>query len=240
MAPLFIVIPAYNESANLAELVAEWHPVVESVGGEARLVIIDDGSRDDSCAVLQNLAPRFPQLTFLTKPNSGHGATVYFGYRYALEQGADFIFQTDSDRQTLPAEFWPFWEKRDTYDAVIGVRNARQDGASRVFVTRVLRLSLLLTTGLDVRDANTPFRLMRRDALEAALALMPPGHFLTNVLLSATLQAQRREMAWLPITFRPRTQGVNSINMKRITRIGLQACRDFWAYRKVLRSIPQS
>ncbi len=54
----------------------------------------------------------------------------------ALEQNADYIFQTDSDGQTLPEEFYGFWELRDKYSAVIGYRNHRKDGFSRVFVTK--------------------------------------------------------------------------------------------------------
>ena len=66
------------------------------------------------------------------KPNGGHGATVLYGYKYALKNGADYIFQTDSDGQTLPEEFEPFWKRRQKYDMVIGWRKDRQDGISRV------------------------------------------------------------------------------------------------------------
>ena len=64
----------------------------------------------------------------------GHGPTLLCGYRYAIKNKADYIFQTDSDGQTLPEEFEDFWIKRKRYDAVLGDRRDRQDGMSRVFV----------------------------------------------------------------------------------------------------------
>lgn len=102
---LYIVIPAYNEEANIESVAREWHDVVRRTGPESRLVIVDDGSRDGTLDILHRLQEELPQLVPLTKPNAGHGPTLLFGYRYALEQGADFVFQTDSDGQTLPGPF---------------------------------------------------------------------------------------------------------------------------------------
>ena len=127
---LYIVIPAYNERDNIYKVLDDWYPVVEkhSGGGESRLVVIDDGSKDDTYAIMQEYARTHPLFEPLTKPNGGHGATVLYGYHYALEHGADYIFQTDSDGQTLPEEFEPFWKQKESYDMVIGWRNKRQDG----------------------------------------------------------------------------------------------------------------
>ena len=98
---LYIVIPAYNERDNIYQILDDWYPVVEkhSGGGESRLVVIDDGSKDDTYAIMQEYAKTHSLFEPLTKPNGGHGATVLYGYHYALEHGADYIFQTDSDGQ---------------------------------------------------------------------------------------------------------------------------------------------
>ena len=106
--------------------------------GKSRLVIINDGSKDDTYEKLLSLAESRPYLIPLTKPNGGHGPTVIYGYRYAIEQGADYIFQTESDGQTVPSEFEGFWEKRKKYDAVIGKRPVRGDGQDRAFVEHTL------------------------------------------------------------------------------------------------------
>ena len=115
MDTLYIVIPAYNESENIKRTIEEWCPVVEkhNGGGASRLVIINDGSRDDTYEIASAECETHPLLTVLMKPNGGHGSTVLYGYRYALENGADYIFQTDSDGQTDPAEFEKFWQIRE-------------------------------------------------------------------------------------------------------------------------------
>lgn len=234
MERLYMIIPAYNEAETIETVAREWHDVVKSCGPSSRLVIIDDGSRDDTYARLQKLAAELPQLTPLTKANSGHGATLLYGYRYALEQGADYIFQTDSDGQTLPEEFPPFWEKRHDYAMVIGQRSARQDGFSRVVVTKVLKFVLWLVFGLDVKDANTPYRLIQRAALEKYIDRIPKDFNLSNVMLTVLLTYYREPILYLPITFRPRQGGVNSINLPRIFKIGRQALWDFWHIRREL------
>ena len=93
MDTLYIVIPAYNESENIKRTIEEWCPVVEkhNGGGASRLVIINDGSRDDTYEIASAECETHPLLTVLTKPNGGHGSTVLYGYRYALENGADYI-----------------------------------------------------------------------------------------------------------------------------------------------------
>ncbi|MFR5150156.1 MAG: glycosyltransferase [Ruminococcus sp.] len=70
--------------------------------GKSRLVIINDGSKDNTYELLQKCAATRPLLIPLDKPNGGHGPTVLYGYRYAIRQKADYIFQTDSDGQTNP------------------------------------------------------------------------------------------------------------------------------------------
>ena len=127
MSSLFIVIPAYNEAENIERTVSEWYPIVESHNkeGQSRLVIINDGSKDNTYELICKLAQARPLLIPLTKPNGGHGSTVLYGYRYAIEHRADYIFQTDSDGQTNPDEFEAFWKKRNTYDAIIGNRKVR-------------------------------------------------------------------------------------------------------------------
>ena len=229
---LYIVMPAYNEEANIEEVVRDWHPVVERIGPDSRLVIVNDGSKDRTYDKLIELSGSYPQLEPVTKANSGHGATVLFAYNYAVEQGADYIFQTDSDGQTLPSEFWGFWDEREIYEAIIGHRNHREDGFSRKFVTKVLKLVIKLTFGVTVTDANTPFRLMKRDILVKYLPKIPEDFNLSNVLLSVLLVKNKENIKFVPITFRPRQGGVNSINMRRICRIGRQAVKDFRKLRK--------
>ena len=229
---LYIVMPAYNEEANIEEVVRMWHPVVQEIGGESRLVILNDGSKDRTGELLKELKKQYPRLIAITKQNEGHGPTVLGGYRYAIHRGADFVFQTDSDGQTLPEEFSRFWERREECGLLIGSRKKRQDGLSRVFVTRVLRLVILLRFGVWVEDANTPFRLMRTSQLQEVLKDIPKHYDLPNVMISVIYKKHGLGITFIPITFRPRQGGVNSINLKRIFRIGRKALSDFGVLRR--------
>lgn len=225
---LYIVIPAYNEQANVASVVNDWYPVVERTGSaESRLVVVNDGSTDDTERILKELAEHLPLLDPVTKENGGHGAAVLFGYRRALDAGANWVFQTDSDGQTLPAEFDAFWEGRERWDAVIGVRSNRQDGLARKLVERVLCLVLKHYFGVKLPDANAPFRLMRAEALQRHLNRLPPNYNLPNAVLTAYFVRMGERVSFREVTFRPRQGGKNSINIRRIVGIGWNALADF-------------
>ncbi|MGN0141786.1 MAG: glycosyltransferase family 2 protein [Roseburia sp.] len=237
MDKLYIVIPAYNEEENIRQVIDDWYPVVEAHNGngESRLVIIDDGSKDATYAIMQEYAKERPLFEPVTKPNGGHGATVLYGYHYALEHGADYIFQTDSDGQTLPSEFEPFWEERNQHDMVIGWRKGREDGASRVFVTKTLKAVIRVCFGVSVQDANTPYRLMKAETLQKYIGLIPKDFNLSNVIISVIFAKKNCDVKYIPVTFRPRQGGVNSINLKKIFKIGVNALHDFRQINKAIR-----
>ena len=235
---VYFVMPAYNEAANIEEVIQQWYPICETIvaeGNDAKLVIANDGSKDKTYAIMQKLQAKYPLFKPLDKENSGHGSTVLYLYRYAINNKADFIFQTDSDGQTLPEEFWQMWENRHNFDFQIGTRGGRQDGASRVFVTKTLRFVVWLMFHVWVKDANTPFRLMNAKRLEKTLTYIPQDFFLANVAVSAIAVKKNEKIAWYPITFRPRQGGVNSINMRRIFKIGIKALGDFRTINKNLK-----
>lgn len=240
MEKLYFVMPAYNESENIKQTVDQWYPVVEKINysGEAAAVlcIANDGSKDNTFEIMDSLKEGYPSFEPLNKPNSGHGATVLFLYRHAIANGADYVFQTDSDGQTNPDEFWQMWERRHDYDIQIGNRKGREDGGSRVFVTKVLKFVVWLMFHEWVTDANTPFRLMKSDKLQAIMDVIPKDYFLCNVAIAAIAQKWEYKMKFYPITFRPRQGGVNSINMKRIIKIGWKALGDFWAINNNLKN----
>ena len=235
---VYFVMPAYNEEANIEEVIREWHPVCEKInaeGHEAKLVIANDGSKDNTFGIMQQLQKKYPFFLPLDKPNSGHGATVLFLYHYAIDNGANYVFQTDSDGQTRPEEFWQMWENREKYDFQIGPRGGRQDGASRVFVTKTLRLVVWMMFHVWVKDANTPFRLLKIEKLKPILDIVPKDYNLANVAVSAIAVRWNYNIGWYPITFRPRQGGVNSINMKRIFGIGKKALGDFRQINRALK-----
>ena len=240
MDKIYFVMPAYNEAENIEETIKQWYPVVEKLQKEvvdSKLCIANDGSKDNTFEIMSGLKEKYPLFEPLDKPNSGHGATVLYLYRHAIANGANYIFQTDSDGQTNPEEFWQMWNNREKYDFQIGHRLGRQDGASRVFVTKTLRLVVWLMFHEWVTDANTPFRLMRTDKLQPIMDVIPQDYFLCNVAISAIAVKWNYKIGWYKITFKPRQGGVNSINMKRIFKIGRQALGDF---RKINRNLKKT
>lgn len=227
MESIYFVMPAYNEAENIEEVVKMWYPVVEKCGKSSRLVIANDGSKDNTFEIMTRLKEKYPLFIPIDKENCGHGATVLYLYRYAIKNGADYIFQTDSDGQTNPDEFWQFYDNRNKYDFQIGYRKGRQDGGSRIFVTKTLRLVVWMMFHEWVTDANTPFRLMKTERLKEILKVVPEDFFLCNVAISAIAVKWKESIKFYKITFKPRQGGINSINMKRIFKIGWKAIGDF-------------
>lgn len=221
---IIFVMPAYNEEENIKNVVSDWYPVVEKYG--MNLIVANDGSKDSTYSILLELKKQFPLLIPIDKPNSGHGATLSYLYDYAINNGADYIFQTDSDGQTLPQDFGQMYDKIRDYDFIIGNRKQRQDGFSRVVVTKVLKAVLKIIFGVKVPDANTPFRLMQTERLKEVLKYIPKDFFLTNVAISAVAVKKSEKITFMPITFRTRQGGINSINIKKIIKIGIKALKE--------------
>lgn len=235
---LYLVMPAYNEEANIADTVRVWYPVVQrhDGGGRSRLVVFNDGSKDGTSEMGKQLMAELPLFEMIDKPNSGHGPTLIMAYDHAIKAGADYVFQTDSDGQTDPNEFEGFWTLRDRYDGIFGNRTVRGDGKDRAFVERVVCLLLRLYFGVKLPDANAPFRLMKADTLKKYLYKLPEEYNLPNIMLTTYFAYYGETMTHIPITFKPRQGGTNSINVPKIVKIGWKALGDFRKLRREMRS----
>lgn len=236
MDKLYIVMPAYNEEANIKQTLDAWYPIIErySANSESRLVIVDDGSKDNTYKIMQEYAKTHPLFIPLTKPNGGHGPAVFFAYDYAVKNGADWIFQTDSDGQTNPDEFDAFWNERDKYDGIFGHRNVRGDGKSRAFVEKVVCRLVKHYFGVKVPDANAPFRLMKAEKVKKYLYKLKPDYNLPNIMMTTYFVYYKEKVDFQTISFKPREKGTNSINIKKIVKIGQKALKDFKELKKEL------
>lgn len=157
---------------------------------------------------------------------------MLFGYRYAIEHNAEYIFQTDSDGQTKAEEFADFWGLRESYDAVIGNRENRGDGKNRIFVEKIVCLLLRFYFKVKVPDANAPFRLMKTDLVKKYIGYMPERYFLPNIMFTAYFSFYKEKIIFKKITFQPRQKGENSMNYKKIVKIGWKALYDFHKFKK--------
>jgi glycosyltransferase involved in cell wall biosynthesis len=227
MDSIYIVMPAYNEGENIESTVREWYSILDGKSEQSRLVVADSGSTDNTHEILISLKEEFPKLEILTDTEKQHGPKVIALYDYAIKEGADYIFQTDSDGQTNPGEFEQFWNLRHEYDGIFGNRTVRGDGKDRAFVEKVVCLLLRVFFGVKVSDANAPFRLMKTDVVKKYLYRLSPNYNLPNIMMTTYFAYYGEKMTFRTITFKARQAGTNSVNIPKIVKIGWKAIGDF-------------
>ena len=226
---LAIVMPVYNEAANIGSVVREWLECFRKLDIDLLFIALNDGSTDSTDRVLadigRELAPRF---RVVNKQNSGHGRSCREGYELALAEHIPWVFQIDSDGQCDPAFFAAFYKNRHDCDCIFGDRRTRDDGWSRTGISFACRILLWITTGSYLRDPNVPYRLIRASALRIALRSIPADFDLQNIALTFALKREPHlRWKYLPIHFRARQGGENSINFRKIVKMGINLLRDF-------------
>lgn len=234
MDTLYVVMPAYNERDNIEDVVSSWYPVLEGKNPDSRLVVADSGSTDDTHEILVKMQEKYPQLVILSDTGKQHGPKVIALYGYAIKCGADYIFQKDSDGQTLPEEFDAFWQLRNGYKGIFGHRAVRGDGKSRAFVEKVVCFLIKCYFHVKVPDANAPFRLMDAKTVAKYLPRLDKDYNLPNIMMTTYFAYYKEEMTFRQVTFRPRQAGKNSINIRKIVKIGWKALKDFHNLKKAM------
>ncbi len=98
---LTIVMPAYNEEGCIREVVDQWVTFLRTrfPGETTRLIVVNDGSKDNTQAILDEIKPNYPELVPFHKPNGGHGKAAVTAYEQAIALQSQWVFQTDSDDQ---------------------------------------------------------------------------------------------------------------------------------------------
>ena len=228
-------MPCYNEQENIENVVRNWIPLLDGKSDSSRLLVADSGSTDSTNSILKKLQSEFCQLEILSDTQKQHGPKVIALYKKAIENNADYIFQTDSDGQTNPAQFNSFWEMRNQYDAIIGHRKIRGDGKSRAFVEKVVCFLLKIYFGVKVPDANAPFRLMKSSLVAKYISRFDSNYNLPNIMLTTWFSFYKENITFKTITFNPRQGGKNSINIRKIFKIGVKALFDFKEFKKEMK-----
>lgn len=234
---LYVVLPAYNEEENIESVVKSWYKVLEEKGENSRIVIADSGSSDNTHEILTSLQKDYPKLIVLSDTGRYHGEKVIALYDYALKKGANWIFQTDSDGQTDPDEFADFWRQRFVYDGIFGNRTVRGDGKSRALVEKVVCFLLRCYFGVNVPDANAPFRLMKSEVVKKYLYRLEPDYNLPNIMITTYFSYYGEKIYFKEISFKPRQGGVNSIDIFKIVKIGWKALGDFRKLKKEMKDV---
>jgi len=225
---LAVIIPVYNEQDSIQKVIHEWILELDQACEHYTILAIDDGSRDNSLAILYELQKQYEsRLMVITRPNRGHGQTCLEGYHHADKLGARFVFQIDSDWQCDPRYFPAFWNSRHQAVITSGVRKSRDDGWKRIIVTKTLRLMLLLAFRVDCPDANVPYRLMQTSAIQGAIRQIPTDFHLANVALAVLLRKDKSVThAFIPIGFRERYGGEPSVKLPLFGRKAIELYRD--------------
>ena len=232
MDKLYIVMPAYNEEANIEKVVSEWYKVLDFADTKSRFLIADSGSTDETHSILLNLQKKFDKIIILDNTLKQHGPKLIALYKYAVADKADYIFQTDSDGQTNPDEFKSFWDLRNDYDAILGNRVVRGDGFLRKIVENIVCILLHLYFGVKVKDSNAPFRLMSGKVLSKYIDRFSPDYNIPNIMLTTFFAYYNEKIMFKEISFKNRTAGKNSINLMKIIKIGIKAMKDFADFKR--------
>jgi glycosyltransferase involved in cell wall biosynthesis len=234
-APLVVVIPVYNEQETIGQVAEEWSRVFKGLDIDYQIILLNDGSKDGTLAVLDGLQLLEPErVVVIDKPNAGHGRTCRLGYSAAVASPAvEWVLQIDSDGQCDPGYFAEFWKQRENADCVFGQRVQRDDGAVRALTSKICKLGATMLGGRDMVDPNVPYRLMHKDVLAKALERIPASFDIHNVALTFILK-QMPEVRWkyVPIRFRDRQGGSNSINLLNVAHLGTSMLFDLAKLRR--------
>jgi glycosyltransferase involved in cell wall biosynthesis len=213
---LALVMPTYNESECIARVVAAWRESLAGLGISYRMIVLDDGSRDDTAAQLDAFRSD-PAVEILHQANMGHGPTILRGYRHAVDI-AEWVFQCDSDDEISPGFLSIFWQRRGQYDAVLGIRERTRRSCGRMIISTAARLTIRLFFGPGVRDVNVPYRLIRASLLKDLVVQIPPGTFAPNVVISGAMARARLPILQIPVRCEGRKTGSPSIVRLKLWR----------------------
>ena len=124
---------------------------------------------------------------------------------------------------------------RNKYDAILGHRSIRGDGKSRAFVEHVVCFLLKIYFGVNIPDANAPFRLMKTSVVNKYIDRFQEDYNLPNIMLTTFFSYYNDRLIFKEISFKPRQAGVNSINIPKIVKIGWKALGDFRSFKREMK-----
>jgi glycosyltransferase involved in cell wall biosynthesis len=202
-----IILPVYNEAENLPVLWAELQPVLAQLPVPAEVLVVDDGSTDDSAAIVRAIghADRRVRLVRLAA-NGGLTGALLAGFAAAR---GDWIVTMDSDLQYDPADIPRLLEALGRYDAALGWRGQRRDTWSKRMSSRIANAIRSAVLGDPVRDSACTLRAMRRACLAAIAPYQGMHRFVPTLLRQAGFLLIEME-----VRHRPRRHGVSKYGIR--------------------------
>ncbi len=195
--------PAHNEEDNVVPMIEELLAALPEVADEFEIIVVDDGSRDQTRQRAEDRARNDPRIRVVHHPvNRGYGAAVWSG----LASGRmPFAFFTDGDRQFDVGQLGEFLPQLENHEAVIGWRINRQDPLIRRINGHLWNLLVRLVFGLRVRDVDCAFKLFRRESLQGLEIHCGGATFSTELM--TRVQRRGGRIAEVGVRHRPRTTG---------------------------------
>jgi len=214
--PLSVVMPVYNEEGAIALAIDDVQRHVLSRVPGAELVVVNDGSRDRTGALLDEAAAGDPRLRVVHQANSGHGGAVMAGLAAAR---GEYVLLIDSDRQIPLDRFPDAWTAiQGGRDAVFGVRRRRYDPALRLYLTGVIRWAIRMMFGVRLEDANVPYKLVRRSIWDAARPDIPDGTLAPSLFLAIVARLRGHDILELDVAHKERDTGEVSIRRLKLLK----------------------
>jgi len=212
---LSIVLPAYNEEANIARSVDQALKTAARLAGEYEVIVVDDGSKDGTGEVVEALVREHrPHVRLLThETNHGYGAALRTGFK---QSRFDLVFFTDSDNQFDIAELEYFIPLMSDYDMVTGFRVYRYDTVVRCMLSWIYNRLVGVLFRLRVRDVDCAFKLMRREVVHQVT--IQCDNFFVNTELLAKARKWNFRIAQKGVRHYPRTAGETTVRPSDIPR----------------------
>jgi dolichol-phosphate mannosyltransferase len=211
-----VIVPTYNERENVARLIE----TVLSQDPRLEVLVVDDGSPDGTAAIVRGIIALNPRVHILERPRKmGLGTAYLAGFRWALENGYDLVFEMDADFSHDPAHLPEFLRAAQGADLVLGSRY--REGKVTVVNWPIARLLLSYfanvyaraVTGLPVWDATGGFKCFRRQVLEAIdLSKVRSNGYAFQIEMSFRAWKRGFRIVEIPIVFVDRTEGQSKMS----------------------------
>lgn len=220
---LSVVIPAFNEGHSIRHAIAEVMAHVSPQVSTCEIVVVDDGSTDDTGRILDDLAATNSSLRVIHRPNGGHGPAILTGIRAA---SGDKFLLLDADREVSLEDFHEHWRAFQGHKAILGYRVGRNNRGLRSIVSLGMRGLILVLFGVSPRDANAPFKLFRARDWQAARRFIGDDNAIPSVMLAVYLLVSGGSIAERAVIFRPRRGSRSTLNLRRLCSL---CCKAVWS-----------